>query len=102
MREPVEAVGNFHSRPPSSAQYASNFPVFVPAPQTFVYPLQQYSPNQSFSHQPYAEEVEMERKYSGTLGSTYDYRSQLVYPNSEPFRKDLDRKLTTIEHEELN
>lgn len=47
-------------------------------------------------------EMEMERKYSGTLGSTYDYRPQLVYPNSEPFRKDLDRKLTTIEHEDLN
>lgn len=47
---------------------------------------------------PNVYDAEMERKFSGTLVSTYDYR-QMVYPNSEPFSRDLDRKLTTLEHE---
>jgi hypothetical protein len=76
MRGSIEPAGEYPARPTSTIVYANNNTPFLHAPlqnETLYFPQQRFSPNQSLSPLP-TPESDIERKYSGTLGSTYDYR----------------------------
>lgn len=99
---PSFQVPAYSNRPTSPIYFAPPSYNFPPAQQPPQYSQPQYAWNSYQVPQQPLPPTEPISRNPSHLHKEYEYAEDVVYPNAEPFRSDLDKKLTLIEYEQLN